>query len=126
MRGLIGTLAAAAMLVLAASAATAQLGAQFLDSIADLSSADIRIIERTSQQEMDDAEVGDVRAWENPDSGATGTISVMREFEEQGLTCRDLLHRITTRGRAPRELRTAQCRQPDGTWVPLREVRQSQ
>jgi surface antigen len=126
MRGLIGTLAAAAMLVFAATAANAQLGAQFLDSIADLTTADIRIIERTSRQEMDDAQVGDVRAWENPDSGATGTISVMREFEEQGLTCRALLHRITTRNRAPRHLTTTQCRQPDGTWVPLREIRESQ
>lgn len=126
MRGMIGSLVAAGMLVLAATAANAQLGVTFLDTIADLNREDIEIIERTSRQEMDDAQVGDVRAWQNPNTGSSGTISVMGEFEEQGYICRDLQHRITTRNRAPRTVTTTLCRQGDGPWVPLREIRGAQ
>ncbi len=126
MRGMIGSLAAAGMLVMAATAANAQLGVTFLDTIADLNREDIEIIQRTSRHEMDDAQVGDVRAWQNPNTGSSGTISVMGEFEEQGYSCRDLQHRITTRGRAPRTVTTVLCRQDDGTWIPLRDIRSAQ
>ena len=67
------------------------------------------------------APVGSQVAWNNPDSGHSGTIEPTREGQDSsGNLCREFLHTVRT-GETTVEDKGVACRNPDGTWTTLDE-----
>jgi len=65
------------------------------------------------------APVGQPVAWNNPDSGARGTVTPTREGKnQQGHDCREFKHTVTKNGETREDTGIA-CRNPDGTWSTL-------
>jgi surface antigen len=55
-------------------------------------------------------------SWENPDTGARGTITPLASaYTQDGSTCRDFLASYVTRG-TESWLQGAACRPPRGKW----------
>ena len=65
----------------------------------------------------DDAEVGSVEAWNNPETGNRGTVKLIRKHEYKGLPCRRLQHDIELkRVGDPYRFVLDRCRTKDGEW----------
>ncbi len=81
-----------------------------------LDKADRAYAERTAQNSLEYAQVGQAQAWRNPDSGNSGTFTPIRTYQSADrLYCREFETTIyvgdkqeTGTGRA--------CRRPDRTW----------
>lgn len=62
---------------------------------------------------------GEVRRWQNPDTGSAGEIELVRSFTQDSKRCRGV--RISNRARGYAEARTDAvfCRETDGRWKVL-------
>jgi len=62
---------------------------------------------------------GDVRRWQNADTGSTGEIELVRSFTQDSKRCRGV--RISNRARGYAEAKTDAifCRETDGRWKVL-------
>lgn len=62
------------------------------------------------------APIGESIAWNNPNSGNTGTVTPVRDgTSSSGEYCREFQQTITVGGSTEQAYGTA-CRQPDGSW----------
>ena len=62
------------------------------------------------------APIGETIAWNNPDSGHSGTVTPTRDgYADNGDYCREFQQTITVSGETQQAYGTA-CRQPDGSW----------
>ncbi|WP_245689491.1 RT0821/Lpp0805 family surface protein [Roseospirillum parvum] len=69
-----------------------------------------------AQQEAHQAPVGETIAWNNPDSGHSGSVTPVRDgYSQSGRYCREYRTVIEVDGRQQDAYGTA-CRQPDGSW----------
>jgi len=79
---------------------------------------------REAQKAVNDAQtapVGQSVAWKNDDSGASGTVTPVREGKDgAGNDCREFKHTVTKDGKTTEDTGIA-CRHPDGTWSTLDE-----
>jgi len=67
------------------------------------------------------APVGQSVTWNNPDSGASGSVTPVREGKDgAGNDCREFKHTVTKDGET-REDSGIACRHADGTWTTLDE-----
>ncbi len=101
----------------AAIAAGTLLGA-FLGSEVgkSLDSADKAAMASTTNQALETQPTNSVAAWQNPDSGNSGTITPTKTYQTSGGTyCREFQQTITVGGKTEQGFGTA-CRQPDGSW----------
>lgn len=81
-----------------------------------LDAADRLIMERNAQDTLEYSKVGSSTAWNNPDSGNSGTFKPTRTYAATATeTCREFESTIYVDGREETATGTA-CRQPDGTW----------
>ncbi len=80
-----------------------------------LDKADIAYYDRTSQTALEHNKVGQTSSWKNPDSGAYGTVTPTRTYDQAGTNCREYQQTITVGGKTEKAYGTA-CRQPDGSW----------
>jgi surface antigen len=100
-----------------ADAATAQVN-PFGDSL-DLKESDIAMLQAAASALFQDekAAVGQSETWNNPETGNSGVVSVVRLFEHGGLPCKRLQHTIKQKGFADRSIyQFARCRTSDGSW----------
>jgi surface antigen len=76
--------------------------------------------QRASTQALLEAEpppVGRSREWHNTETGAHGTVTMLRAFENRGAPCRAMRYAVMTRGRGqPVETTFTLCRTADGEW----------
>lgn len=94
------------------------LGAGLGNSIGtSLDRADMAKANQASQNAFESAPSGQQIAWQNPDSGNSGTITPMRTYQEPntGQYCREYNQTITVGGKTEQAYGKA-CRQIDGTW----------
>jgi surface antigen len=97
-------------------AAGTLLGAFLGHSIgASLDKADLEYYHQTSQNALETAPTGQVIAWNNPDSGHSGTITPTRTFQSGSQFCREYSQTVNVGGKKQQAYGTA-CRQPDGSW----------
>ena len=62
------------------------------------------------------APVGETIAWNNPNSGNSGTVTPVRDgTSSSGAYCREFQQTVTVGGKTENAYGTA-CRQPDGSW----------
>ncbi|MBI3443776.1 MAG: glycine zipper 2TM domain-containing protein [Magnetospirillum sp.] len=70
-----------------------------------------------AEEEAHSAPVGQTVAWNNPESGHSGTVTPTREGKDaHGNTCRDYQSTVTVDGKDETVTGTA-CRQADGSWT---------
>ena len=80
-----------------------------------LDQRDKRMANEAAQRALETAPSGKAVAWNNPDSGHSGTVTPVRTFEANGSFCREFQQTVTIGGRPENSFGTA-CRQPDGSW----------
>ena len=80
-----------------------------------LDKADQAYAEQATQQ-AHNAPIGDTIAWNNPDSGNSGTYTPVRDgYDGGGAYCREYQTTVTVGGKVEEAYGTA-CQQPDGSW----------
>jgi len=81
-----------------------------------LDKADRQYAQRTAQDSLEYAQVGQVKTWRNPDSGNSGTFTPTRTYTTAaGENCRDFETTIYVEGKQETGTGRA-CRRDDGTW----------
>ena len=81
-----------------------------------LDARDKKMAAAAAQQAFENNRAGQTSAWQNPDSGNSGTITPTRTTQlANGQYCREYKQTITVGGETQNAYGTA-CRQPDGSW----------
>ena len=81
-----------------------------------MDAADRRRADEAAARAFETAPSGQSVAWNNPDSGNTGTITPTRTFQQaNGQYCREYQQTVIIGGQEQESFGTA-CRQPDGSW----------
>lgn len=101
---------------LAATAGGALLGALVGGNIGrSLDDVD-RMKAQHAHSQAQSAPIGETIAWNNPDSGHSGTVTPTRDgYASNGDYCREFQQTITVNEKTQQAYGTA-CRQPDGSW----------
>lgn len=91
-----------------------------LQGLPHLTERDRALARETSQERLADAPEGTTLSWYNPESGNSGTVTLVRRFERQGRECHENRHDISfTDGAARRQQQwtITICRQENGRWA---------
>jgi surface antigen len=81
-----------------------------------LDRADLSYSHQTTQRSLETVPSHQTAAWNNPDTGASGTVTPVRTYQSTGgQNCREFQQTITVGGQTQEGYGTA-CRQPDGSW----------
>ena len=88
----------------------------FVDGLPALSASDIEIIQQTARVDMADEIAGTSLSWSNPETGASGTVLLVRRFEYQGLPCQHNFHEVLVPGTAPFRAEVSVCQLENGEW----------
>jgi surface antigen len=81
-----------------------------------LDDRDKKMAADSAQKALETAPAGKPVAWNNPDSGHSGTVTPVRTYQQaNGQYCREYQQTVTIGGKAENSYGTA-CRQPDGSW----------
>jgi surface antigen len=80
-----------------------------------LDQRDKRLQAEAAQRALETAPSGKPVAWNNPDSGHSGTVTVTHTYQSGGTYCREYQQTVTIGGKQEKGYGTA-CRQPDGSW----------
>ena len=81
-----------------------------------LDERDKRLAAEAAQKAMESTPSGKPVAWQNPDSGHSGTVTPTKTYQTaNGTYCRDYETTVLIDGKQERATGTA-CRQPDGSW----------
>jgi surface antigen len=80
-----------------------------------LDERDKKMAAASAHQALETAPSGKPVAWNNPDSGHSGTVTPVRTYQSGGTYCREYQQTVTIGGKQEQSYGTA-CRQPDGSW----------
>lgn len=81
-----------------------------------LDERDKRLAAEAAHRAMESTPTGKPVAWQNPDSGHSGTVTPTRTYQTaDGTYCREYQTTVLIDGKQERATGTA-CRQPDGNW----------
>jgi len=119
-RFLLPCLLTAAALLLEPAQGLAQFGIGMWNA-PKLSSSDLVIIRKLARHDLTGKPNGTALPWSNPDSGNSGTVTLVNSFPSQGRECRRVRYLIKP---GPQQASFAQtttyvltnCRLADGTW----------
>jgi len=78
--------------------------------------ADRELFVRSMNRALDQTRDGDSLSWENPSTGARGTITPTSSWQDQGQPCRALQFDNQVKGRSGRSSFSF-CKQSDGSWA---------
>lgn len=110
-------LIAALALLAVAAPATAQINP--FGRYQSVSQEDLQIIEAAAAKlyKTDSPNVGATEQWSNPNTGSSGTVTLTQVFDKDGMPCRKLRHRITTKDdKDPKTYIFNRCRVKSGEW----------
>ena len=81
-----------------------------------LTCQDQQQVVHTTQQSLETQKSGTTVAWNNPDSGNSGTVTPVRTYQaSSGQYCREFEQTVTVSGKTEKGYGTA-CRKEDGSW----------
>jgi surface antigen len=66
---------------------------------------------------LEDDEIGSTTTWENPEEKNRGTATLVRQFEKNGMSCKEIQLTIWAEGKKTHDGRHTMCQQKDGTWI---------
>ena len=110
-------LTAAIAILTVVHAATAQINPFSRNQL--ITDEDLQLIDVASRKlyQVDSPQLGATEQWSNPNSGNMGTVTLTQVFEQDGMPCRKLLHRITVKGeQEPAMFVFNRCRVGSGEW----------
>jgi surface antigen len=110
-------LTAAISILTAAHTATAQINPFSRNRL--ITDDDLQLIEAASSKlyKVDSPQLGTTEQWSNSNSGNAGSVTLTQVFEQDGMPCRKLLHRITVKGeQEPAMFVFNRCRVKSGEW----------
>ncbi|MHA1597270.1 MAG: RT0821/Lpp0805 family surface protein [Alphaproteobacteria bacterium] len=81
-----------------------------------LDEADKAKLAQTAQNSLENSKTGQLAAWNNPDSGNSGTFTPVSTYKQDGKDCRTFESTITVDGKTEPATGKA-CRNADGTWT---------
>jgi surface antigen len=82
-----------------------------------LTAEDIAIIQRAAAPLFEAAPVGGVAAWQNPNSGNSGSMKLRKVYELKGMPCREVSYTMKyTDRQTPSITNVAWCQLPSGEW----------
>jgi surface antigen len=82
-----------------------------------LSKHDLALMQSAAREQMDGKPDGTAIAWQNPESGNSGSATLVKTSVVNGQTCRLIRHTILPKGEsAPTSYIVNICRQSDGSW----------
>jgi surface antigen len=116
--GALGGLIAAAAGGKGTAIAAGVVGGALLGGLAGnlLDSRDKRLAGEAAQRALETAPSGAAVAWQNPDTGHSGTVVPVKTYQaDSGTYCREYQNTMTINGKKENSYGTA-CRQPDGSW----------
>ena len=116
--GTVGGLIAAAAGGNPAAIAASVIGGMLVGGLVGnlLDERDKRMASEAAYRAMESAPSGKPVAWQNPDSGHSGTVTPTRTYQTgDGTYCRNYQTTVVIDGKQEQATGTA-CRQPDGTW----------
>jgi surface antigen len=113
----VGGLIAAAAGGGGAAIAAGVIGGALLGGLAGnyLDERDKKMAADSAARALESSPSGQPVAWQNPDSGNSGTITPVRTYQSAGTYCREYQQTVTIGGKPEQTYGTA-CRQPDGSW----------
>jgi surface antigen len=80
-----------------------------------LDDRDKKMAADSAHKALESTPSGQTVAWNNPDSGHSGTVTPVRTYQSGGTYCREYQQTVTIAGKPEQSYGTA-CRQPDGSW----------
>jgi len=80
-----------------------------------LDDRDKRMAAESRNRALETTPSGKSVAWNNPDSGHSGSVTPVRTYQSGGTYCREYQQTVTIGGKPEQSYGTA-CRQPDGSW----------
>ena len=80
-----------------------------------LDERDKRMVAESQKRALETTPSGQSVAWNNPDSGHSGSVTPIRTYQSGGTYCREYQQTVTIGGKQEQSYGTA-CRQPDGSW----------
>ena len=89
--------------------------------IRGLTAEDIEQIRDTTLKIVKTGNMGAELKWKNPDSGNRGKISVVKEFEENFVDCKEIRTEIWIKDDKSHDFNVVFCRQEDGSWIRQRK-----
>lgn len=103
---------------LAGGTARAQWFGSAMERGTELTAQDLALIRSTVQRDIHGKRVDTVATWNNPATGNSGRITLLRKFARQSRPCEQIAYGVTLSERAAHPYRYVfiSCRQPDGTW----------
>jgi surface antigen len=116
--GTVGGLIAAAAGGNPAAIAASVIGGMLIGGLVGnlLDERDKRLAGEAANRAMESTPTGKPVAWQNPDSGHSGTVTPTKTYQTaNGAYCRDYQTTVLIDGKQERATGTA-CRQADGTW----------
>jgi surface antigen len=84
--------------------------------IAKMTKEDLALFQTNMREALEQDPDGTTRRWENPKTGASGTLTPVSTFEQNGMKCRRLEIVSDAQGLTARSTFNM-CKQADGTWV---------
>ena len=106
-------------LSLALAPAFAQGGGQYgwlrASPLSVFTEVDWEMLRKNARGALDGAADGTTASWENPDTGHSGSVTVLSSYEEDGRRCRKA--KFTNEARGMTGIQTHRlCKVDDGTW----------
>lgn len=81
-----------------------------------LDGRDKRLAAEAPHRALEAAPAGTTVAWQNPDTGHSGAVTLTRACQTtSGTYCREYQQSVTMDG-TPEQMRGTACRRPDGSW----------
>lgn len=82
-----------------------------------LTNEDFRLIRETTIDIVKTGSKGATMKWKNPETRNEGRTSVIREFQEAGIACKEVRGEIWAKREKTHDFNMIFCLQPDGEWV---------
>jgi hypothetical protein len=88
------------------------------ETTTELTAQDLDLIRTTVQRDIHGKRADTVASWNNPASGNSGTITLLKKFTRHGKPCEQIEYRIKSPQPAVRPERYVftSCLQPDRSW----------
>lgn len=92
-----------------------------LHSMVKLTSTDLAIVRKIVREDFTDKPNGTTKSWSNPESGNSGTVTLLDRFASQGRDCRRVKYFVKPGPSQPASVIPATyelttCRLADGSW----------
>jgi len=93
---------------------TSVLGIRDTKGLAD---EDFELIRANVLAVLESEEIDSTITWENPEEKNRGTVTLIKQFEKNGLICKEIRIKIWAKNKKKHDGQHEMCQQEDGTWI---------